>query len=190
MRVKMIATKPPSLSDTAITAACQTWYRAQRVSGAQRHAAMRAALEAALSSQPPITDYELASILGASYGPIDEIAARRLAVLYARLTGGTFDKAAWLKTRGANADLLGKLDALSSQPPTPEVGSSPDDIRAAGWVVAAHNDYRQDGQAHTFWLFTKGHRNVKGEGLTDAEALNQIRAQLRTTEGTLEAEAP
>jgi hypothetical protein len=27
--------------------------------------------------------------------------------------------------------------------------SLPDDIRAAGWSVAVHNDYRQDGVAHT-----------------------------------------
>ena len=31
-------------------------------------------------------------------------------------------------------------------------------IRAAGWVVACHNDYRLGGAAHTFWLFTKGDR--------------------------------
>lgn len=59
--------------------------------------------------------------------------------------------------------------------------SLPDDIRAAGWVVAVHNDYRLDGVAHTFWLFTKGDQCVKGEGKTDAEALNQIRNKLAET---------
>ena len=54
--------------------------------------------------------------------------------------------------------------------------SLPDDLRAGGWTVAVHNDYRQDGKQMTFWLFTKGNRCVKGEGLTDAEALNQVRA--------------
>jgi hypothetical protein len=50
-----------------------------------------------------------------------------------------------------------------------------DDLRAAGWAVAVHNDYRLNGEAHTFWLFTKDGRAVKGEGKTDAEALAQVR---------------
>lgn len=51
-----------------------------------------------------------------------------------------------------------------------------DALRADGWTVAVHNDYRLGGVAHTFWLFTKGYYAVKGEGLTDAEALDQCRA--------------
>lgn len=58
-----------------------------------------------------------------------------------------------------------------------------DDIREAGWAVAVHNDYRQNGRDHTFWLFTRGDRNVKGEGFTDAEALNQIRHELNLNTG-------
>lgn len=58
----------------------------------------------------------------------------------------------------------------------------PDDIRALGWVVAVHNDYRLNGEAHTFWLFTKDGRAVKGEGRTDAEALVQVRALVKETE--------
>jgi hypothetical protein len=49
-----------------------------------------------------------------------------------------------------------------------------DQLRAQGWTVAVHNDYRLDGRAHTFWLLT--HPSgiwVKGEGATDAEALQQ-----------------
>lgn len=61
----------------------------------------------------------------------------------------------------------------------------PDDIRAAGWSVAVHNDYRLNGQRMTFWLFTKGCRAVKGEGATDREALDQIRAQLAEWEEEL-----
>lgn len=53
-----------------------------------------------------------------------------------------------------------------------------DDIRAQGWTVAVHNDYRLNHEPHTFWLFTKGDRNVKGEGRTDDEALNQVRAAI------------
>jgi hypothetical protein len=48
-----------------------------------------------------------------------------------------------------------------------------DKLRADGWVVAVHNDYRQNGEAHTFWLLTKGNRFIKGEGRTDPEALAQ-----------------
>jgi hypothetical protein len=56
--------------------------------------------------------------------------------------------------------------------------SSPDDLRAAGWAVAVHNDYRLDGEQHTFWLFTKDGRCIKGEGRTDAAALNAARAAM------------
>jgi hypothetical protein len=58
--------------------------------------------------------------------------------------------------------------------------SLPDDIRARGYSVAVHNDYRQDGVLHTFWLVTFESRCIKGEGRSDAEALEQIRHILRT----------
>jgi len=62
---------------------------------------------------------------------------------------------------------------------TPDNPSSPEDLRKQGWVVAVHNDYRLAGEAHTFWLFTNKHgRAMRGEGRTDAEALNKIRALL------------
>ena len=51
-------------------------------------------------------------------------------------------------------------------------------IRAAGWNVAVHNDYRQDGIPHTFWLFTRDGRCVKGEGLSDREALDRVYEQI------------
>jgi hypothetical protein len=47
-------------------------------------------------------------------------------------------------------------------------------LRADGWMVAVHNDYRQDGKIHTFWLMIKDERAVKGEGRTDEEALLMI----------------
>ena len=62
-----------------------------------------------------------------------------------------------------------------------EASASPDDIRAAGWSVAVHNDYRLGGVAHTFWLFTKDGRAVKGEGASDALALAQVRRQVGLT---------
>ena len=56
--------------------------------------------------------------------------------------------------------------------------SCPNDIRALGWSVAVHNDYRINGEPHTFWLFTKDGRAVKGEGRTDADALREVRTLL------------
>jgi hypothetical protein len=47
-------------------------------------------------------------------------------------------------------------------------------IRARGWRVAVHNDYRQDGKDYTFWLFTQGDHAVKGEGPTDYDALKIV----------------
>lgn len=58
------------------------------------------------------------------------------------------------------------------------VDSLPGDLRWANWTVAIHNDYRLNGKSHTFWLLTRGERCVKGEGRTDAEALNEIRQHL------------
>jgi hypothetical protein len=49
-----------------------------------------------------------------------------------------------------------------------------DDLRALGWTVAVHNDYKMRGKMHTFWLFTKGTRFAKGEALTDREALQKV----------------
>lgn len=60
--------------------------------------------------------------------------------------------------------------------------ASPDDIRANGWMVAVHNDYRLRGEFHTFWLFTKGDYAAKGEGKSDAEALEQVRAEITRIE--------
>ena len=61
-------------------------------------------------------------------------------------------------------------------------------LRADGWVIAIHNDYHLNQLFHTFYLFTnKNGRWVKGEGLTDREALHEafeesrkIKTQLRS----------
>lgn len=56
----------------------------------------------------------------------------------------------------------------------------PSDIRAQGWMVAVHNDYKLNGVDHTFWLFTNREgKYVKGEGFTDEEALDKVREQLK-----------
>jgi hypothetical protein len=59
--------------------------------------------------------------------------------------------------------------ALASTSPAPLEA-----LRAEGWMVAVHNDYRLNGEAHTFWLFTHPRGCwAKGEGRTDQEALAQ-----------------
>lgn len=54
----------------------------------------------------------------------------------------------------------------------------PDDLRAEGWRVAVHNDYRQHGEWCTFWIMTRRGVAVRGEGPTDREALDRIREQI------------
>lgn len=54
-----------------------------------------------------------------------------------------------------------------------------DKLRAQSLMVAVHNDYRLNGERHTFWLMTAPDgMSYKGEGQTDAEALESISAQL------------
>lgn len=62
--------------------------------------------------------------------------------------------------------------------PSPGSFNLLDRLRADGWMVAVHNDYRQDGKLMTFWLFTREGFAVKGEGETDAEALAQVMKQV------------
>ena len=55
-----------------------------------------------------------------------------------------------------------------------------DYLRSLGWMVAVHNDYKQNGEFHTFWLLTyPDGKYLKGEGKTDDEALEQIVEELR-----------
>lgn len=52
-------------------------------------------------------------------------------------------------------------------------------IRKRGGMVAVHNDYRLNGEFHTFWLFTfPDGTYLKGEGKTDTEAVASVRGQL------------
>ena len=60
------------------------------------------------------------------------------------------------------------------------------DIRAQGWSVAVHNDYRLNGVVHTFWLFTHPDGYwVKGEGSSDTEALDKCRDAIRSFTNTI-----
>ena len=66
-----------------------------------------------------------------------------------------------------------------------------DALHKAGWRVAVHNDYRLNGEDHTFWLFTHPNgRWIKGEGRTDAEALSQCRASSSPAEPVAWAYGP
>lgn len=60
-----------------------------------------------------------------------------------------------------------------------------DHIRAKGWMVASHNDYRLNGKFHTFWAFvTPDGRFIKGEGESDyAALLNALDAEPEPASG-------
>ena len=58
-----------------------------------------------------------------------------------------------------------------------------DTLRALGWTVGVHNDYRIHGELHTFWLFTKGDRCAKGEARTDERALQLVYDEIRRIDG-------
>lgn len=58
-------------------------------------------------------------------------------------------------------------------------------LRDLGWTVGVHNDYRLAGNSMTFWLLTHPDgRYVKGEGLTDADALSQCYIEATKVEET------
>jgi hypothetical protein len=75
----------------------------------------------------------------------------------------------------ADAPVLARFVIASEADRYTRWQSSPDDLREKGWSVAVHNDYRLNDESWTFWLFTKGYQCAKGEGRTDAEALNEVR---------------
>ena len=81
-------------------------------------------------------------------------------------------------------DELANMRAEAARPPEASVMDSKsvsllESLRNRGWAVAVHNDYRQNGVDHTFWLFTKDGQCTKGEGLTDAEALQRVDDEIR-----------
>jgi hypothetical protein len=101
------------------------------------------------------------------------------------LLGGAVPTDLWADDRG-----LAKLEKfvytqLAENPPA--FHETLARLRAAGWMVAVHNDYRQDGKLMTFWLFTRADETgkliaVKGEGSTDDEALAQVFRQAAALE--------
>jgi hypothetical protein len=72
----------------------------------------------------------------------------------------------------------------------PEISGALNALRQRGWSVAVHNDYRQNGEAKTFWLFTHVGTGyfVKGEGKDDTEALRDVFSAIDALMRTLEAE--
>lgn len=60
-------------------------------------------------------------------------------------------------------------------------------LRAEGWSVAVHNDYRVEGERCTFWLLTRGDYAIKGEGVNDAVALSQCLKEAARIEGKVSA---
>jgi hypothetical protein len=62
-------------------------------------------------------------------------------------------------------------------------------MRREGWSVAVHNDYQQNGQFYTFWLFTRGNQCVKGEGSSDLEAIKCARLAADELDATERARA-
>jgi hypothetical protein len=67
---------------------------------------------------------------------------------------------------------------------TPHAAKLLTKIRDAGWSVAVHNDYRLNGAAHTFWLFTHPNgRYLKGEGKSDEMALASVHQSIAQTNG-------
>lgn len=88
----------------------------------------------------------------------------------------TFDDC--IRDLGRIDDLCRSLRAPASTSPSvggddapPTVDGELSGIRALGWTVAVHNDYRLDGQRHTYWLFTKGDRCQQAECPVEHEAL-------------------
>jgi hypothetical protein len=60
-------------------------------------------------------------------------------------------------------------------------------LRGSGWQVAIHNDYHLNGVAHTFWLFTHSTGIwIKGEGISDLEALSFIIIQINAIQEALQ----
>lgn len=53
-------------------------------------------------------------------------------------------------------------------------------LRAFGYMVGVHNDFKLNGKFHTFWLFTHPATGtfLKGEGSTDEWAVGDVISQL------------
>jgi|ERR1051326_3192051 hypothetical protein len=87
-----------------------------------------------------------------------------------------WDLLAWGDNKLFHVEMIEAAVQEINAPPPPSPSPAVDflgKLRAEGWSVAVHNDYRLNGESYTFWLLTKHDRFIKGEGRTDAEALKQ-----------------
>jgi hypothetical protein len=141
-------------------------------------------------------DDALAGAQGAAdgiVGPITNSQRNETRALLCTLTGLPLDTADVVISRAAGYGYLNGRRDFTAPPGDEGQGSDfatpgmPDDIRAAGWTVAAHSDYRLNEEPHTCWLFTKGSRNVRGEAKTDAEALDKVRQEIVRLDAEIEA---
>lgn len=90
--------------------------------------------------------------------------------------------------RWTSAIIVDTLDQTIGGPIRTEQPDALSALRAEGWSVAVHNDYRINGESHTFWLFTHDNgRWVKGEARTDREALDIALAHARKVSAEIES---
>lgn len=74
--------------------------------------------------------------------------------------------------QGDPVETIAHALALAADAASDGAGQTLSRLRAAGWMVAVHNDYRLNGTFNTFWLFTRRDgMSAKGEGASDAIAL-------------------
>jgi hypothetical protein len=81
-------------------------------------------------------------------------------------------------------------DTDLQQVPTPPacLEETLEKIRGLGWTVAVHHDFRQNGELHTYWLFTKRYWSVKGEAHTDRNALTKVLNEIQMVESRISPE--
>lgn len=81
------------------------------------------------------------------------------------------------------AEMYRAIKIAAEQEKQPDALDELKELRALGWMVAVHNDYRLNGEFHTFWLMTHADgRYIKGEGLSDVEAIASLREQAKQRE--------
>lgn len=131
-----------------------------------------------MSTEPALRRYDLVEHSSLGLGVVREVFTDGVVVVFPDIRYGN------RHSQLCRPDRLRMVFSMDQYDPSParqahaNALGCPSDIRADGWAVAVHNDYRAMGASHTFWLFTRGDECVKGEGRTDAEALNEVRAAL------------
>lgn len=60
--------------------------------------------------------------------------------------------------------------------------SRPDDLLKQGWELVTHKTVLRDGSPQIVWIFSKGSRILKGEGVSDIQALDEVRRSVEKLE--------